>query len=88
MRLFSRVLIFFYLLSTHFSLAHIHHDHHEHLDCKTCHLAQNIDSADIEIEISQDFSAETNYLLSIYHDTYTFTTTLKGYYSHAPPSFC
>jgi len=87
MKLFSRVLIFFYLLSTHLSLTHTHDDHHEHIDCKVCHVSQTIDSADIDIEIPQNVVVKTNLLFTLYHDSCKCTKILKGYYSHAPPPY-
>ena len=87
MRLFSKVLIFFYLVSTHLTATHIHHDHHEHSDCKICHVAQNIDAADIDMTATQYIIVGINYLSSIYHDTYDVIELLKGYHAQAPPSY-
>ena len=87
MKIFSIVMIFFYLLSTHLTLTQVHHDHHEHVDCKVCHVSQIIDSADIDIVIPHNVLVEINFLFSVYHDIYQYTKVLKGYFSHAPPSF-
>ena len=87
MKNFSIVMIFFYLLSTHLTLTHVHHDHHDHVDCKVCHVSQIIDSADIDIVTPQNVFVEIKFLFSVYHDMYQCTKVLKGYFSHAPPSF-
>ena len=82
--LFRNILIALYLISTHFSLSHVHHDMHEHADCKVCHILQNMDSGDVDAIVDLVVT-DAGYLCIFYPENYILISLEKGYCSQAPP---
>ena len=84
----AKLLLFFYLLSSYLSAAHIHKDTlASHDDCKVCIVVKNLHSGDAPATFAQPLVAwDTVVVVSLWHDT-VVAAPKKGFDAHAPPRF-
>lgn len=84
----TRLMLFFYLISSYMGATHIHHkDFTVHSDCKVCIVVKNLHGNDIVDDNFLLDEVRNNFEFQTLVNDILYATVIKGFNSQAPPLF-